>query len=549
MAEDLAKIEDDIRTKMSDHDIRYVKIPSEHLQAVYNIFNQGIIDETNKCPEYLYYVALYYHKYMINLPLAKKYYKLAVEKNFVWAMNNLGVLYNKEKDYKMAQKYYIMAINNGSTLALNNLGALYKYLGKHELALKYFVKAIDAGENTAIKHVANLNNRKGDYNVAEKYYLKALDLGIMDGHELAAMYDKRNKYELAEKYYLLSISKGNKKSVYKLAMMYNNLEKYDLAINYYIMAAETNNQNAVNKINKILKNKYDVELAIRTKPYLDHNNKTKLEHILKYFRENRDNNFNGRLMDNMECSYCRDSSTQVLFLYCGHPLCTKCYKNKVVCTLCQTTVEINNNFSGYDTMTVGDIAREIIHDRITRAYDYLFMPIPDSELPAIYKLFYKNFVDENNQSEIYIFYLAIYYYMKNIESERIKAVACNDFLLQTGNVLAIVNLGINHERNKEYDDAIKYYLMAVEKNNNIAMYRLARIYLYKKEKKELAIKYFMMAANEYNIDARNKINEILEHDFNIELATQAESFLNKTNTETLNNFLMQYLENREHILN
>jgi TPR repeat protein len=41
-------------------------------------------------------------------------------------MNNLGIYYYEQKEYKKMEKYYLMAIKKGEPRAMNNLGQYYK---------------------------------------------------------------------------------------------------------------------------------------------------------------------------------------------------------------------------------------------------------------------------------------------------------------------------------------------------------------------------------------------------------------------------------------
>ena len=58
---------------------------------------------------------------------AEKYYLMAIKREHINAMINLGVLYQTEfKDFQKAEKYYLMAVEKKHTDAMHNLGLLYQ---------------------------------------------------------------------------------------------------------------------------------------------------------------------------------------------------------------------------------------------------------------------------------------------------------------------------------------------------------------------------------------------------------------------------------------
>ena len=120
---------------------------------------------------------------------AKKYFLLAVEKENIHALFNLGFLYQNQGEEKVAEKYYLLAIHNGHINAFNNLALLYINQGREKDAEKYYLLAIEKGN---IKSLFNLG----------------------------LLYDKQNQEEDAEKYYLLAIEKNHVDALYNLAFLY-----------------------------------------------------------------------------------------------------------------------------------------------------------------------------------------------------------------------------------------------------------------------------------------------------------------------------------------
>jgi TPR repeat protein len=50
-----------------------------------------------------------------------KYYLMAIEKDNVDSMYNLGSYYERIKNYNLMEKYYLIAIEKGDIDAMNNL--------------------------------------------------------------------------------------------------------------------------------------------------------------------------------------------------------------------------------------------------------------------------------------------------------------------------------------------------------------------------------------------------------------------------------------------
>src|SRR5581483_9232657 len=94
------------------------------------------------------------------------------------------------------------------------------------------------------------------------------------------------------------------------------------------------------------------------------------------------------------------------------------------------------------------------------------------------------------------------------------------------------------------DLAEKYYLMATLNNNSYAKKKINEI-LEKEFNLELAVK----AENFLNKKNKKKINEILEKEFNLELAVKAANFLNKKNKKILNLALCYILNNKDKTYN
>ncbi len=87
---------------------------------------------------------------------AEKFYRQAIEKGNVGALNNLAILYKNQGKNAKAEKLYLKAIEKGDIYALNNLAVLYKYQGKNSAAEKLYLQAIEKGYMDALYNLAGL---------------------------------------------------------------------------------------------------------------------------------------------------------------------------------------------------------------------------------------------------------------------------------------------------------------------------------------------------------------------------------------------------------
>lgn len=108
----------------------------------------------------------------------------------------------------------------------------------------------------------------------------------------------------------------------------------------------------------------------------------------------------------------------------------------------------------------------------------LTIAINDPIIYNLYGLYYENHNDMNN---------AIKYYLMAING---------------GNSNAMFNLGSYYDNiEKNYDEAIKYYLMAIKKGNSDAMSNLGLHYENVEKNYNKAIKYYLMAIEKDDVDA------------------------------------------------
>ena len=104
----------------------------------------------------------------INIDKAIKYFETAAKKNYIYAYNNLGKIYEEKKDYQQAFEYYLKSANQEESWACNKVGEYYHlglYVEKNEeLAFHYYT----LGSNSPISNRCDWNI----YNLVKHFYLE-----------------------------------------------------------------------------------------------------------------------------------------------------------------------------------------------------------------------------------------------------------------------------------------------------------------------------------------------------------------------------------------
>ncbi len=168
--------------------------------------------------------------------------------NYV-AIDLLGTLYRKQKDYAKAVKYYEMAIKMNPNFApsYHNLGLLYMDMGVTENAVRAFQQAITLRPKST-KAYSSLGlawATQGRYDLAIPTLWKALRLDAKN-HEalfnLAKVYDLTGRHEMAAKTYetLIGMSPKDVEAMHNLGIIYlQQLKNIEQATFYFKQALST----------------------------------------------------------------------------------------------------------------------------------------------------------------------------------------------------------------------------------------------------------------------------------------------------------------------
>lgn len=125
--------------------------------------------------------------YLNTLPVFEKQKD---QKNITGLYNDLGRLYNSNKDYKESINYYLKAVSTAETLmdtsliakTYSNIGTTYEKMQEDELAIAFYTKGMELSKvlQDSLKlaqnllNIGNVYNKLKDYPKAHEYYLQSL---------------------------------------------------------------------------------------------------------------------------------------------------------------------------------------------------------------------------------------------------------------------------------------------------------------------------------------------------------------------------------------
>jgi len=154
-----------------------------------------------------------------NFNMAWEYLNKAISLGSIAALNTMGNCYkdgntpNRVKDINKALEYYKRASEYGYVYAFNNIGLIFEEAKRLEEALKYFKISADLFNSWALNKVGEYYIENNDLKTAYYYFKKAIDCPINER-------SKKAYYNLAKYYY----SKGNEEL--KIKQDNKKTEKY-----------------------------------------------------------------------------------------------------------------------------------------------------------------------------------------------------------------------------------------------------------------------------------------------------------------------------------
>mgnify|MGYP005731448171 CR=1 FL=1 len=116
------------------------------------------------------------------LDVAQEFYNqvLKIDPNHSAALNNLGIIFTKLKEYQKAKNCFekVIEINPNYANAHNNLGLIFNELGEYQKAKECYEQAIkiDRNHSFAYNNLGAIFKELGEYQKAKECYEKAIEI-------------------------------------------------------------------------------------------------------------------------------------------------------------------------------------------------------------------------------------------------------------------------------------------------------------------------------------------------------------------------------------
>lgn len=194
------------------------------------------------------------------LELAYTYLKVAIEHGSIEALNTVGWMYQKgihplKKDENKAIQYFQKATTKDYVYAYNNLGQIYEKKKEYAKAFTFFIKSANLGESWACNKIGEyyrLGFTKKDLKLAFEYYQKALDCPIKN----LCYYAKYNLATYFYKHGVLDITPANKSLYLEYLKEASNHDILNASIDLLIIYTEqywqTRNEKDLTDIKSLL---------------------------------------------------------------------------------------------------------------------------------------------------------------------------------------------------------------------------------------------------------------------------------------------------------
>lgn len=116
------------------------------------------------------------------------YISSILSNNDIRAMNNLAIIYFRQKNYKQMINLYLRAINEGNPYSMYNLGIYYESIEDYNNMIKYYTMAAQKNIPQAMVRLGAYYHDIGDIDNMLKYYKDASYIGNKEATMLLRMY-------------------------------------------------------------------------------------------------------------------------------------------------------------------------------------------------------------------------------------------------------------------------------------------------------------------------------------------------------------------------
>lgn len=163
----------------------------------------------------------------------------------------------KDMDPKKAKEYYVRAIELEHTGSMSQLGQMYHDAGKYNLAKKYYKMGMEKNNSSCYFNFAIMYQYGEGYNKnikkAINYLKKSVDLGNVHAMvTLGAIYiNEYEDYDQAIPYLELAVEKDDPLGCYNLGIAYEKIGDREKSLMSYIKGTNLGNEHCMVKLLKI----------------------------------------------------------------------------------------------------------------------------------------------------------------------------------------------------------------------------------------------------------------------------------------------------------
>jgi tetratricopeptide (TPR) repeat protein len=174
---------------------------------------------------------------------------IKIDPNYVKAHNNLGVIFEKLREYQKAKSCYekVIKIDPNYVNAHNNLGVIFKELGENQKAKEWYKKAIEIDPNYAVAHynLGVIYKELGENQKAKDCFEKVISVNpnyAVAHYNLGVIFRELGEYQKAKECFEKAIELNpNYVNAYNnLGVAFKELKEYQKAKECFEKAIELN---------------------------------------------------------------------------------------------------------------------------------------------------------------------------------------------------------------------------------------------------------------------------------------------------------------------
>jgi TPR repeat protein len=175
---------------------------------------------------------------------------------------------------------------------------------------------------------------------------------------------------------------------------------------------------------------------------------------------------------------------------------------------------------------------------VVEKYGGEYIPIPSQTIPDVYELLVNHNINHTNNTDKYYLYVGWYY--DNMKHNYEEAIKYYLLAIDKGNYIAMNNLAHYYNVENNYKEAIKYWLLAIDKGNYIAMNNLAHYYYNVENNYKEAIKYYLLAIDKGNYIAMNNLSKIAHKHYYLYMTELKQQFWKLNPSPKLTQFMLSH---------